>query len=60
MALPTITISLCWLMVIVGRAAQNIYEVFYTALNTFDLPMIGQGTTPCTLLIRNGKCLEIK
>ena len=31
----------------------------YTALNTFDL-LIGQGTTACTLLIRNGKCLELK
>ena len=29
------------LMVIVGRAAQNIYRVFYTAINTFDL-LIGQ------------------
>ena len=40
-------------MVIVVRAARN------TALNTFEL-VIGQGTTACTLLIRNGKWLEIK
>ena len=46
-------------MVVVGRAAQNIYQVFYTALNTSDL-LIGQGATACTLRIRNGKCLQIK
>ena len=47
------------LMAIAGRAALNMEQVFYTELNTFDL-LIGQGTTACTLLIRNGKCLELK
>ena len=40
-----------------GRA-RHITSLLYST-NTFDL-LIGGGATVCTLLIRNGKCLEIK